>query len=57
MGVALAERAARRGAEVTLVAANVALPDPPGVARVDVETTAELAAAVARGVRRRATCC
>ena len=31
MGLALAERAARRGAEVTLVAANVALPAPPGV--------------------------
>jgi phosphopantothenoylcysteine decarboxylase/phosphopantothenate--cysteine ligase len=46
MGTALAERAARRGADVTLVAANVALPTPAGVARVDVETTAELAAAV-----------
>ena len=31
MGLALAERAARRGAEVTLVAANVSLPAPPGV--------------------------
>ena len=30
MGFALAERAARRGAEVTVVAANVALPAPPG---------------------------
>ena len=46
MGYALAERAARRGAEVTVVAANVALPDPPGVEVVGVETTAELAAAV-----------
>jgi phosphopantothenoylcysteine decarboxylase / phosphopantothenate---cysteine ligase len=46
MGFALAERAARRGAEVTLVAANVALPEPAGVRRVDVETTAELAAAL-----------
>jgi phosphopantothenoylcysteine decarboxylase / phosphopantothenate---cysteine ligase len=46
MGLALAERAARRGAEVTLVAANVALPAPPGVRRVDVETAAELAAAL-----------
>ena len=42
MGLALAEAAARRGAEVTLVAANVALPGPPGVRRVDVETAAEL---------------
>jgi phosphopantothenoylcysteine decarboxylase / phosphopantothenate---cysteine ligase len=47
MGLALAERAARRGAEVTLVAANVSLPDPPGVQVVRVETAAELAAAVA----------
>jgi phosphopantothenoylcysteine decarboxylase / phosphopantothenate---cysteine ligase len=46
MGLALAERAAARGAEVTLVAANVALPAPPGVRRVDVETAAELASAM-----------
>ncbi len=48
MGLALAERAARRGAEVTLVAANVSLPAPAGVRRVDVETAAELAAALDR---------
>ena len=42
MGLALAEQAARRGAEVTLVAANVSLPEPPGVRRIDVETAAEL---------------
>ena len=48
MGLALAERAARRGAEVTLVAANVALPAPAGVRRVDVETAAELAGALGR---------
>jgi phosphopantothenoylcysteine decarboxylase/phosphopantothenate--cysteine ligase len=46
MGFALAEQAARRGAEVTLVAANVSLAEPAGVARIDVETTAELAEAV-----------
>jgi phosphopantothenoylcysteine decarboxylase/phosphopantothenate--cysteine ligase len=46
MGIALAEQAVRRGAEVTLVAANVALPAPPGVRRVDVETAAELAEAL-----------
>jgi phosphopantothenoylcysteine decarboxylase / phosphopantothenate---cysteine ligase len=46
MGTALAQRAAARGAEVTLVAANVALPEPAGVRRIDVETTAELAAAL-----------
>ena len=46
MGIALADAAARRGAEVTLIAANVALP-PAGVRRIDVETAAELAAAAA----------
>jgi phosphopantothenoylcysteine decarboxylase/phosphopantothenate--cysteine ligase len=46
MGLALAERAARRGALVTLIAANVGGRAAPGVRRVDVETTAELAAAV-----------
>jgi phosphopantothenoylcysteine decarboxylase/phosphopantothenate--cysteine ligase len=46
MGFALAERAARRGAEVTVVAANVSLPEPPAVRRIDVETTAELADAL-----------
>jgi phosphopantothenoylcysteine decarboxylase/phosphopantothenate--cysteine ligase len=43
MGMALAAAAARRGAEVTVVAANVSLPEPTGVKRIDVETTAELA--------------
>ncbi len=45
MGIALAAAAARRGAEVTLIAANVGLPEPPGVRRIDVETTAQLAEA------------
>jgi phosphopantothenoylcysteine decarboxylase/phosphopantothenate--cysteine ligase len=45
MGIALAAAAARRGADVTLIAANVALPEPAGVRRVDVETVAELTAA------------
>jgi phosphopantothenoylcysteine decarboxylase/phosphopantothenate--cysteine ligase len=45
MGIALAAAAAKRGAEVTLIAANVALPAPPRVRRVDVETAAELAEA------------
>jgi phosphopantothenoylcysteine decarboxylase/phosphopantothenate--cysteine ligase len=44
MGLALAEEAARRGAEVTLIAANVTLPLP--ATAVPVETTAELEAAV-----------
>jgi phosphopantothenoylcysteine decarboxylase/phosphopantothenate--cysteine ligase len=45
MGYALAAEAARRGAAVTVVAANVALPAPAGVDIVPVETAAELAAA------------
>jgi phosphopantothenoylcysteine decarboxylase / phosphopantothenate---cysteine ligase len=45
MGVALAAAAGRRGAEVTLIAANVSLLEPAGVRRIDVETAAELAAA------------
>lgn len=42
MGLALAAEAARRGAEVTLVAANVGLHIPSGVSTVEVETAAEL---------------
>jgi len=45
-GVALARAAAARGADVTLVAANVSLPDPAGVKVVRVETTEELRDAV-----------
>jgi phosphopantothenoylcysteine decarboxylase / phosphopantothenate---cysteine ligase len=43
MGVALAAEAARRGAEVTLLAANLAVPAPPGVDTVATPTAAELA--------------
>ncbi len=43
MGIALAAAAAKRGAEVTLIAANVSLSEPAAVKRIDVETTAELA--------------
>jgi phosphopantothenoylcysteine decarboxylase / phosphopantothenate---cysteine ligase len=42
MGLALAEEAARRGAQVTLVAANLSLPPPAGAQVVAVETAAEL---------------
>jgi phosphopantothenoylcysteine decarboxylase / phosphopantothenate---cysteine ligase len=42
MGVALAAEAAHRGADVTLVAANLSVPPPPGVGVVRVETAAEL---------------
>ncbi|HSZ13945.1 MAG TPA: bifunctional phosphopantothenoylcysteine decarboxylase/phosphopantothenate--cysteine ligase CoaBC [Solirubrobacteraceae bacterium] len=45
MGFALALLARERGAEVTLVAANVALATPPGVTRRDVGSAAELAQA------------
>jgi phosphopantothenoylcysteine decarboxylase/phosphopantothenate--cysteine ligase len=47
MGIALAAAAARRGADVTLIAANVSLAEPAGVRRVDVETAEDLAAAAA----------
>ncbi|GAA2723641.1 bifunctional phosphopantothenoylcysteine decarboxylase/phosphopantothenate--cysteine ligase CoaBC [Cellulomonas aerilata] len=45
-GLALARAARARGARVTLVAANVTLPDPDGVDVVHVESTAELRDAV-----------
>ncbi len=43
MGVALAEEARRRGAEVTLLAANLAVPAPEGVEVVETPTAADLA--------------
>ena len=43
MGFALAEEAKRRGANVTVIAANVSLPRAAGIEYVDVQTTAELA--------------
>ena len=45
MGLAVAEEALRRGAEVTVIAANVSLPAPPAARLVEVESAAELAAA------------
>ena len=48
MGLALAGAAARRGADVVLIAANVGGAAAPGVRRIDVETAAELAAATER---------
>ena len=45
MGFALADEAARRGADVTVVAANVTLARNPAVRYVDVESAAELGAA------------
>jgi phosphopantothenoylcysteine decarboxylase/phosphopantothenate--cysteine ligase len=46
MGFAVAQAAAEAGARVVLVAGPVHLPTPPGVDRVDVESAAEMAAAV-----------
>ena len=48
MGLALARAARARGATVTLVAANIALPAPEGAVRVNVGSAAELAAACER---------
>jgi phosphopantothenoylcysteine decarboxylase/phosphopantothenate--cysteine ligase len=50
-GYALARAAVARGAEVTLLAANVTLPDPAGVKVVHVGTTAELRDAVLTAAR------
>jgi phosphopantothenoylcysteine decarboxylase / phosphopantothenate---cysteine ligase len=48
MGFALAEAAAARGASVTVIAANVALPRRAGIEYVDVTSAAELAEAAQR---------
>ncbi len=48
MGFALATEAARRGAEVTVIAAHVALDPPPGVRVINAGTAAELGAACER---------
>jgi phosphopantothenoylcysteine decarboxylase / phosphopantothenate---cysteine ligase len=45
MGFAVADEAARRGAAVTVLAANVGLPRHAGIEYVDVETAAQLAEA------------
>jgi phosphopantothenoylcysteine decarboxylase / phosphopantothenate---cysteine ligase len=45
MGVALAARAARRGAQVTLVGANLAVAPPAGIGVIGVQTAAEMQAA------------
>jgi phosphopantothenoylcysteine decarboxylase/phosphopantothenate--cysteine ligase len=52
MGFAIAEAARDRGAAVTLVTGPVALPAPYGIARVDVKTAAEMAAAIERATER-----
>lgn len=50
MGVALAAAAWRRGADVTLVAGPLEVAPPAGVTVVSVETTDDMAAAVARAL-------
>ena len=50
-GYALAEVAVARGAEVTLISANVTLPVPEGVRLVSVQTAVELGEAVAKAAQ------
>jgi phosphopantothenoylcysteine decarboxylase/phosphopantothenate--cysteine ligase len=52
MGFAVASEAARRGAEVVLVAAPTALPTPAGVRRVEVESALEMREAVSAELSR-----
>jgi phosphopantothenoylcysteine decarboxylase/phosphopantothenate--cysteine ligase len=51
MGFALADEAARRGAEVTVIAANVGLPRKEGIEYVDVESAAQLEQAAREAFR------
>lgn len=48
MGLALAQAAAARGAQVTVIAANVALPRPAGVRFIEAPTAAEMQRACER---------
>lgn len=50
MGFAIAEAAAKRGAQVTLVSGPVSLPTPQNVTRIDVTTALEMESAVQQGV-------
>jgi len=50
MGFAVAQAAREAGAEVVLISGPVALPAPPGVRRIDVESAAEMLSAVLREV-------
>jgi len=52
MGFAIAAAAAKRGANVTLIAGPVALPTPPWVNRIDVITATEMQQAVMENVHR-----
>ncbi|NBC30954.1 MAG: bifunctional phosphopantothenoylcysteine decarboxylase/phosphopantothenate--cysteine ligase CoaBC, partial [Spirochaetes bacterium] len=46
MGVAVADAARRAGARVTMICGKMSVPAPDGIARVEVETAEEMAAAV-----------
>ena len=46
MGVAVANAARRAGARVTMICGKMSVPAPDGMARIDVETAEEMAAAV-----------
>jgi phosphopantothenoylcysteine decarboxylase/phosphopantothenate--cysteine ligase len=50
MGYAIAEAARDRGAKVTLITAPTSLPQPTGMAVIQVETTAQMKQAVAKAV-------
>ncbi|HEY4771617.1 MAG TPA: bifunctional phosphopantothenoylcysteine decarboxylase/phosphopantothenate--cysteine ligase CoaBC [Steroidobacteraceae bacterium] len=52
MGFAMAQAAREAGAEVLLVSGPVSLPTPPGVRRVDVESAADMLAAVLQEIER-----
>ena len=47
MGIAIADAASRRGADVTLIAGHLEVPAPAGVTRLDAVTVAEMRDAVA----------
>jgi phosphopantothenoylcysteine decarboxylase/phosphopantothenate--cysteine ligase len=51
MGYAVAEAARDRGASVTLVSAPTALPKPPGITNVDINTAEEMLKAVQQAVK------
>ncbi len=52
MGYAIAEAARNRGAEVTLISAPTALPKPPGIKVIDVNTAEEMLKAVQEAVKK-----
>jgi phosphopantothenoylcysteine decarboxylase/phosphopantothenate--cysteine ligase len=52
MGYAVAEAARNRGAQVTLISAPTALPDPPGIKVIGVNTAEEMLKAVQEAVKK-----